>query len=104
MTVTLLVSTRDAGRGGEGRGRTSFSELGDGDSSGGGYFLAAWWGRGLRQRGLAQEEGKGASLMGELASPHARGRRGDSVCWGRWAPLGEGSCGEDGFHKCEGEL
>ena len=42
--------------------------------------------------------------MGELGSSHAQAKRGDSVCWGRWAPLDEGSCGEDGFHRCEGEL
>lgn len=43
--------------------------------------------------------------MGEL-DPPVRRERGVtlSVCWGRRAPLGEESCGEDGFHRCEGDL
>ena len=104
MTVTLLVSTRDAGRGGEGRGRTSFSELGDR-----GFFRGRVSARSVTGEGFEAERtlpGRGEEDFpnGRAGLPHAQAKRGDSVCWGRWAPRDEGSCGEDGFHRCEGEL
>lgn len=104
VTVTLLVSTRDAGRGGEGRGRTSFSELGDGGLFWGRVSPRSVVGEGFAAERARPGRGEGGFPNGRAGLPHARGRRGDSVCWGRWAPLGEGSCGEDGFHRCEGEL
>lgn len=41
VTVTRLVSTRDAGRGGKGRGWTSFSEWGNRGILGVGYLFSA---------------------------------------------------------------
>lgn len=105
MTVTRLVSTRDAGRGGKGRGRTSFSELGDRGLFRGRVSPRSVMGEGLAAERTLPGRGAGASLMGEL-DPPVRRERGVtlSVCWGRRAPLGEESCGEDGFHRCEGDL
>lgn len=57
----------------------------------------------MQQGGLPQEEGKGASLI-ELDFLVRRERGVTLSMLGKVGSCGEESCGEDGFHRCDGDL
>lgn len=48
---------------------------------------------------------KGGFPFGTVGLPHMQGKRDDFLSmFFVGAPLGEDSCGVDGYHKCEGRL
>lgn len=79
MTVTLLVSTRDAGRGGEGRGRTSFSVLRDRGIIRGRISARSVMGEGFEAERTPPGRGEEDFPNGRAGLPHAQAKRGDSV-------------------------
>lgn len=78
MTVTLSVSTGDAGRGGR-SGTDPLLKMGE-PATLGGKGISARWGQGLGVDDSPQKAGLGASVR-RAGLLHVQEKRGDCACW-----------------------